>query len=558
MDIIRRDPANKSCPKGYRKLDANGLCIKRDREKEGLFELPAAFKKCPKGFKRKPNTRQCRKTKKKRLQRSSTTKTVKLHNIIQLAPDSKRCPEGYSRVKGTRQCKKRHVNTSKTVRKKLPNDVPMLLETKRCPKGTGRIPDTALCHPSPPKLSVLLSQHTSPSNIILRTRSPSINKLLGTKKTPLLSFCPAKIGDYETPSSKRPNKILVKTKSGTAEWVGWSTKAAKDYMMQQFLSNVPIDCGKVRGPQQYFSNCWFNTFFMSLFISDKGRNTFQYLRNAMITGEFPATTTKHRSEIPKPYKKGLFYLNALIQNSLHGALPKLYDTNNVVKSLNIGSSKVKGKSIFPKLKEYSNPLVFYIKLIESLEGPRASNRIKLATINVNKQAIKNLHSSFQLQSTDTSSWHQQLYERCNQNVLDFIPDFICVELDELVGIPKEYETAAGWWMVEGKKKWGFHGYGSKSGDSNRFKIKAKDGKTYIYELDSLVARDTTKQHFGSFLTCNKKDYVFDGACNTKISPLNWKRIAIRQEPLNLLQRDSTGLMFDLLRNYNVSFYYRVE
>jgi len=297
---------------------------------------------------------------------------------------------------------------------------------------------------------------------------------------------------------------------------------------------------------------------MSLFISDKGRSTFQYLRNAMITGEFPATTTKHRSEIPKPYKKGLFYLNALIQNSLHGALPKLYDTNNVVKSLNIGSSKVKGKSIFPKLKEYSNPLVFYIKLIESLEGPRASNRIKLATINVNKQAIKNLHSSFQLQSTDTSSWHQQLYERCNQNVLDFIPDFICVELDELVGIPKEYDTAAKWWMVEGKKKWGFHGYGSKSGDSNRFKIKAKDGKTYIYELDSLVARDTTKQHFGSFLTCNKKDYVFDGACNTKISPLNWKKIAIRQEPLNFLQRDSTGLMFDLLRNYNVSFYYRVE
>ena len=139
-----------------------------------------------------------------------------------------------------------------------------------------------------------------------------------------------------------------------------------------------------------------------------------------------------------------------------------------------------------------------------------------------------------------------------------MPDFIVIETAELPDIPKEHEGTAKWWTTEGKKKWGFHGYGHKDGDSPRFQLKGKDGKKYIYELDSLVSRDTTKQHFACFLTCNKTEYMFDGACSTSISPLNWKRQARDHAPRALLQRKSTGLKFDLLRNYNVSFFYRVE
>ena len=565
MDIIRRDSNNRSCPKGYRKFDANGLCIKSERAKEGSFELPTDFKNCPKGFLRKPKTRRCIKaTKKKRV--VSAKKTVKklptnnLVDIVELAADDKKCPQGYTRVKPPRQCRRQTVGPTKTVRKKAtpPKGVAMPPGAKPSTKVV-LAKATRKQTPTPYGLSAVLSEeNTSPSKKVLMTRSPSVNKFLGTMRTPALAFCQAKIGDYEVGSEKHPNKVLIRTKAGGTEWVGWSTRAAKDYMMQQFLSNAPIDCNTIRGPNQYFSNCWFNTFFMVFFISDKGRRTFRYVRNAMITGEFPATAKKTMSEIPKPYRKGLFYLNALIQNSLQGALPKLYDTNSVVKALNAASSKVKGKAIFPKLKQYSNPLAFYIKLINALEGTNMTNRVKLARITVTpRQALysSSLHDS-------PEHWHQQLYENSSQYTHDAgkgsMPDFIAIEFAELVDLPKEHHATVEWWVKKGKKKWGFHGYGDKDGDSPRFQLKGKDGKKYIYELDSLVSRDTTKQHFASFLTCNKTEYIFDGACSTQISPLNWKRLARDHAPHTLLQGDSTGLKFDLLRNYNISFFYRVE
>ena len=593
MDIVRRDSNSKSCPRGYRKSDDNGLCIKSERMKEGSFELPPDFKKCPRGFLRKPKTRQCLKaTKKKR--KPPVKKTVKkppvtkppvtkppTEDLVELAADAKKCPQGYSRVKGTRKCRKRTAGPAKTMKKATPpKGVPMPPGAKRCPKGSKKIPGTNLCQPTtkaepakptqaklptpppPYNLEAVLSKATvSPSKKVLRTRSPSVNKFLGTRRTPALPFCPAKIGDYEVGSEKHPNKIWIRTKAGGTKWVGWSTEAAKDYMMQQFLSNAPIDCSVVRGPNQYFSNCWFNTFFMVFFISDKGRRTFRYVRNAMITGEFPPTHKKVKKLVPRPYRKGLFYLNALIQNSLHGALPKLYDTNSVVKALNSASSRVGGKAIFPKLKQYSNPLTFYLKLINALEGTNTTNRVKLATVNAGWKALVELKSTFPWLDSP-ASWHQRLYEQSHQYAYaggkDGMPDFIAIETAELSDMPKEHEGTAKWWTTEGKKKWGFHGYGDKDGDSPRFQLKGKDGKKYIYELDSLVSRDTTKQHFACFLTCNKTEYMFDGACSTRISPLNWKRQARDHAPRALLQRESTGLKFDLLRNYNVSFFYRVE
>ena len=602
MDIIRRDTNSKTCPKGYRKLDANGLCIKSERIKEGSFELPPDFKKCPKGFLRKPKTRQClkatkrkgkatlKKTVKKPPAKKPPAKKLSTEDLVELAVNARKCPQGYSRVKGTRKCRKRTAGPVKTMKKKAtpPKGVPMPPGAKRCPKGSKRIPGTDLCQPTtktgpakatklepakatqtkvptpppPYDLGAVLSEATSsPSKKVLRTRSPSVNKFLGTRRTPALPFCPARIGDYEVGSEKHPNKIWVRTKGGGAEWVGWSTKAAKEYMLQQFLSNAPIDCSIVRGPNQYFSNCWFNTFFMVFFVSDKGRRTFRYVRNAMITGEFPPTDKKVKKLVPRPYRKGLFYLNALIQNSLHGALPKLYDTNSVVKALNSASSKVGGKAIFPKLRQYSNPLTFYLKLINALEGTNTTNRVKLATINAGVKVLTHLKSTFPWIDSP-SSWHQRLYEYSAQYAYDagkdVMPDFIAIEMAELADVSKEHEGTAKWWTTEGKKKWGFHGYGHKDGDSSRFQLKGKDGKKYIYELDSLVSRDTTKQHFACFLTCNKTEYVFDGACSTRISPLNWKRQARDHAPRTLLQRKSTGLKFDLLRNYNISFFYRVE
>ena len=104
MDIIRRDTNSKSCPKGYRKLDANGLCIRSERMKEGSFELPTSVEKCPKGFSCVRCTKTTKKDKgtpaKKTVKKTAaktTKKTVKKREtgeLVQLAADANRCPQG--------------------------------------------------------------------------------------------------------------------------------------------------------------------------------------------------------------------------------------------------------------------------------------------------------------------------------------------------------------------------------------------------------------------------------------------------------------------------------
>ena len=62
------------------------------------------------------------------------------------------------------------------------------------------------------------------------------------------------------------------------------------------LKNLNVKAKKINydlilAPKQALSNCWFNVFFMTFFISDKGRKFFRYLRKSMITGILPNKET---------------------------------------------------------------------------------------------------------------------------------------------------------------------------------------------------------------------------------------------------------------------------
>ena len=44
-----------------------------------------------------------------------------------------------------------------------------------------------------------------------------------------------------------------------------------------------------------------------------------------------------------------------------------------------------------------------------------------------------------------------------------------------------------------------------------------------YVLDSAVLRNTKKYHFSAYITCNNKEYGFDGASHSRIQPFNWNQ-----------------------------------
>ena len=66
------------------------------------------------------------------------------------------------------------------------------------------------------------------------------------------------------------------------KWINYYLTGLKqtmrDMKKQSFVDNIVA-------PKQYQGNCWFNTLFVALFISDKGRSFFEYFRRLMIQGK---------------------------------------------------------------------------------------------------------------------------------------------------------------------------------------------------------------------------------------------------------------------------------
>ena len=74
----------------------------------------------------------------------------------------------------------------------------------------------------------------------------------------------------------------IKIKSGKC--LNWKDTRVEKYLLDNLKSKRKIKGENIIGPRQNQSNCWFNTFFMCYFISDKGRKFSKSFRHAMITG----------------------------------------------------------------------------------------------------------------------------------------------------------------------------------------------------------------------------------------------------------------------------------
>ena len=331
----------------------------------------------------------------------------------------------------------------------------------------------------------------------LKSYSPTINKQLQSLKNdiklqPLTTNCP------------KPRQIYIHDKK---KCFNWDNNNVKQFYLKNLLVKN-INEKRILAPKQYQSNCWFNTFFMVFFISDKGRKFTRHFRETMITGK-RIDGTKLDENVLWPF----FQLNTMIHSSLEGHYGGIMNTNNSIMNLykiliahfNKLPFHLKKKyylqHLMPKkVNDAGNPLSIYEYLMIYL----GKNPIQLTQIDV--YLINNKKKVFKIFKNEPH-----------------IPHIIAVERfgDDKVHLKNEY----------------------------------KFGK-YKYKLDSVILRDITKEHFSAYLTVNKKEYKFDGESFKRLKKFSWNN-HLNNATKTWQNTDEWDSPFNFTKGYGVYFYYRV-
>ena len=500
----------------------------------------------------------------------------------------KRCPNGTYKNKETGECVSKskiikhisdtrikpitkHVSMAQTVQKKTT----LKTRTKRCPKGTRRNKKTGLCEKTKPETKKLitvvdntidksdrvisnsiqnmidLTISKPPSSKELFTRikenlmkeksfSPQVNKALVSFNTGIhedIFGCNLSLNNINTDNFKI--RIGTKKVKGVEQPIcvkSTSLKAKKILLNNLKRSNM-IKCENVIAPIQKLSNCWFNTMFMTLFISDKGRKFFKYFRQLMILGKQANGTTIS----PPLLRDAFFLLNACIEASMNISQNKQtnnlalnMDTNNVIELIykSIPNSK---KTLYKKIvdkDEANNPLNYYIDIMKFL----SNESIRLVKFSAS-MFVNNIFSN----SNNVNPAYLDL--RVDKyNKITNAPDIIVIIMhDDVVNLSITQTNS------NTKKK--------------PLDITLVTSSQKIkYVLDASIIRDTTQSHFVSLLTCNGKEKTFEGASISRLSNLNWKSMLNKNQEWTYKynRQGYPHLRWNFCNGYQIHYYYRVN
>ena len=270
---------------------------------------------------------------------------------------------------------------------------------------------------------------------------------------------------------------------------------AKKYLLKQLKASKHLNMKKVYAPEQDESNCWFNSMFVILFISDKGRQFFHYFRSLMILGSLPNGDT-----IPLHLRNGFALLNYYIETCLSGLYQGKVNmnTNEIIKYIYKEIGHV-SNDIF-NYKDSGNPLSYYEALVEYM----SLKSINIYSVECNKMLTipNNIN---------------QLFHFGNKP-----PHIIVIEF----------------------------------GNDNNYKHKKLnlDFEGYKYKLDSCCIRNVGKTHFTALLTCNGEEYGFEGASKTRLAPMKWKHYLNSSESFDF----GDSMKYNFLKSYHMLFYYRIK
>ena len=81
------------------------------------------------------------------------------------------------------------------------------------------------------------------------------------------------------------------------------------------------------------------------------------------------------------------------------------------------------------------------------------------------------------------------------------------------------------------------------------------GEEHTYILDSAILRDTQKEHFSAYITCNGKPFGFDGESFARMTPFDWKKKMNKDTKWRFANQHKT--YFNFQRGYYMLFYYRI-
>jgi len=411
----------------------------------------------------------------------------------------KRCPNGTRKNKKTGKCEPKTGAIKKTVKSKKIRKIRKTIKLDPTKKKEPKILTIESTTPSANKQ--LRSKIYDLTTSKKKSYTPEINRLMideitKTKRRDLFE-CPKPI-----------DQVKIKLKSGKYKCVKNTSKSAQKQLIR-FLNRPRVaDC--ITAPRQYMSNCWFNTLFMSMFISDKGYKFMKPIRQIMITG-----TRLNGTKLSSPFHRAVLKFNNAIQASIDCVDPNfllLLDTNEIIFdihrtiSYDIDSRKWDLLGLVPKVGEAGNPINYYKAIIASL----------LDDENINKHiyVVNKLTSLKDIQN------------------LKHNPDIIVRNISD------------------------YSKYNTKTRKPEIFKLNG-----HTYKLDSVVLRNNMRKHFSCYITLNGEEYAFDGMTFSRLSKFKWRTLLHKDNNFNFKDIDmriASEFKFNFKIGYQILFYYRVD
>lgn len=319
-------------------------------------------------------------------------------------------------------------------------------------------------------------------------------------------------------------KVGVNPKTNKPICMSMDSPKAIEIMLNNLKSIGNFNCSLITAPLQVKANCWFNTMFMTFFVSDKGRKFFRFFRQLMIEGKLENGTIIS----PKSLRYSFLLLNAAIEASYNVTgskevmdLAYSMDTNNIIMNIHKSIPEKKRTDGIKDVNESGNPLSYYKAIIDYL----GNNSLKLHKIALYPEVATELFTP-----TTLPSW----FDSSMKTPVDIIVFEIYDDMEE--------------------------GPGESQKINNR-PLKMITYKGYEYILDSVVIRDTTGNHFASCLTCNGKEKGFDGASFSRLSDFSWKQYINTDkdwtfEGSNWNDKKDDNILWNFRNGYQLLFYYR--
>jgi hypothetical protein len=290
----------------------------------------------------------------------------------------------------------------------------------------------------------------------------------------------------------------------------YSSPEAKKFLLRNLAANKHVKPGKIVPPIQSLANCWFNTMFVVLFVSDKGRKFFHFFRQLMIEGK-----QSNGQVLPEKLKNGFALLNYAIDACLTGSkYAYIINTNAIIRQI-FEAIPPEYKSGLPYIKDINqagNPIRYYMSLVNYL----------------NNKSIQMLY----INSAD-SKWKNELIEKVKG--LSHLPHIIIMEI--------------------------FSDNSDTKTDKVQNKATSFDLNGHKYVLDSAVIRDTSKQHFCATLTCEDKDMAYDGMSFHRLVNMEWKKHInsdYKWQFLGSNDANNKPLTWNFVNGYQLLVYYREQ